>query len=205
MTRFDDVPDTDEIETKSKKPKKTFEEELEDTIYDRRCKLVKLSNTSDIHKFMTFLRENEHIFKKADDYSKECMRRTCDRILNSSNSTLEDAEYCDRIFGPYIDPRHSKRIPIMGGHNHKEKSKTVEEEIAERSCGTYYAMWDFITNPEWQEKLRGRSDLYGKVKFMIDRAKENNEAVLPTFKTYESSDEIIIEKVLEMMKNEQND
>ena len=77
---------------------------------------------------------------------------------------------------------------------------TLEEEIAYRSRGSYYAMWDFISNPEWQRKLKGRTDLYDKVKFMIDRAKKENYAVTSSMKRYDPSDEETFRKVLESMR-----
>ena len=204
MARFDDFPDDDFIETErqKKKPKKSSEDEFQELLYNKRCHLVKLSKTSEFAKFMEFLRENEHIFAKMNDADKECMRRTCQRALDSSYaSTIDDIQYCNKMFGPYIDVRRSKRVPVFGKkEEHQEPKMTLEEEIAYRSRGSYYAMWDFITNPEFQDKLKGRTDLYDKVKYMIDRAKTNNEAILPQFKTYEPLDEEMYVKILELMK-----
>ena len=152
--------------------------------------------------------EFENFFKtKMNDRDKECMRRTCQSAWEKhyNQADLEDLDIFNRIFGPHIDIRKSKTVPIphTESYDRDEKPKTVEEEIRYRSLGTYYAMWDFITNPEWQEKLKGRADLYDKVKFMIDRAKENNDCVVyGRFKTYEPSDEEMYEKVLNLMKEE---
>lgn len=192
-------------QNKSKKKEKTDEELLEEKIYERRCQLVKLSKT-DYHKFINYLLEFENFFKtKMKDADKECMRRTCQMAweIHNIQADLEDLEIFNRIFGPYIDIRKSKTVPIPDtqSHDRDKTPKTIEEEIRYRSLGTYYAMWDFITNPEWQEKLKGRTDLHDKVKFMIDRAKENNEcAIYGKFKTYEPSDEEVFEKVLNLMK-----
>ena len=197
--------DDSEVEKIDRKFKKNEAVDFEELLYAKRCQLVKLSNSSHINRFMSFLKDNEHIFKRMDDCDKECMRRTCDRILSNSYSTIDDVRYCDRLFGHYIDPRHSNRIPTMGNdREHKEKPMSLEEEIAYRSRGSYYAMWSFITNPEFQEKLKGRADLYDKVKFMIDRAKDENEAVTINLKRYEPSDEEMYVKVLGLMKDVQN-
>ena len=186
---------------KTHKNEKTDVELLEEKIYERRCKLVKLAH-SDYHKFISYLLEYEVFFKtKMKPADKECMRRTCQTAFNNYNGAeYNDIEIFDRIFGIWIDPRKSKTIPVSCGTQVKETVKSVEDEIKERSCGSYYAMWDFITNPVWQEKLKGRADLYDKVKFMIDRAKENNDAVTDNFKRYEPSDEEMYVKVLELMK-----
>lgn len=189
-----------------KKAKKSDSEILDEDIYARRCKLVKLAH-SDYYKFKEYLLNNESFFKsKMAQPDKECMRRTCQTAYDrSSYADYDDLQIFDRIFGRWVDPRKSDTIPITQQIVHEKNKKSVEEEIKERSCGTYYAMWDFITNPEWQEKLKGRADLYDKVKFMIDRAKDENYAVVPSMKRYEPTDEIIIEKVLEMMKNDNSD
>ena len=199
-----DLPDAEEeiVKETKKRPQKTSEEDFEERLYNKRCQLVKLSKSSDFSKFMEFLRENENVFRKMNDYDKECMRRTCERALGSSYiATMDDAEYCDRIFGPYIDPRHSKRIPSTDNDvRYRERKMSLEEEIAYRSRGSYYAMWSFISDPEWQGRLKGRTDLYDKVKFMIDRAKEENIAISEDFKRYEPSDEEMYVKILELMK-----
>lgn len=197
MNRFDDIPEMDDIEVK-RKPKKSPEEDMEEKIYKARCKLVEYSKV-DYSKFIEYLRENENLFRKMDDCSKECMRRTCENAMVKGYGNYDDVDYFNKVFGSYIDPKKSKRIPTSV-QEIKEKKMSLEEEIAYRSRGTYYAMWDFISNPEWQEKLKGRADLYDKVKYMIDRAKENNESVSPMFKTYEPSDEEMYDKVLNLMK-----
>ena len=204
MTRFDDFPDDDFIETErqKKRPQKSSQEELEERIYNKRCQLVKLAHSSDYSKFLEFLRENENILMKMDDYGKECIRLTCQSAWeNSPYSSFEDIKMFDRMFEPYIDIKHSKRVPTMGDRLERSEPKmTIEEEIAYRSRGSYYAMWDFISNPEWQDKLKGRTDLYDRVKYMIDRAKRENLAVSINFKRYEPSDEDMYVKVLELMK-----
>lgn len=192
---------------KTHKNEKTDEQLLDEEIYKRRCKLVQLAH-SDYFKFKEYLLNNESFFKsKMKDADKECMRRTCQTAYdNSKCAEIGDTQIFERIFGRWIDPRKSDTIPVSDEQVHKEKAKTIEEEIKERSCGSYYAMWDFISNPVWQDRLKGRIDLYDKVKFMIDRAKENNDCVVyGKFKTYEPSDEEMYVKVLELMKNEQND
>lgn len=196
--------DVEELETnvRKKKPKKSLEEEFQELLYERRCKLVALSRTNDISKFIMFLKENEHIFSKMNECDRECMRRVCESILTKSyHTTVNDIEYCNKIFGNYIDPRNSHTI-YESGRTNFECRMTLEEEIASRSKGTYYAMWSFITNPEFQEKLKGRTDLYDEVKYMIDRAKKENEAVSINFKRYEPSDEEMYVKVLGLMKND---
>lgn len=203
---FDD--DAEEyLKTNKKKSKKSDEEMLDEEIYRRRCKLVALSRV-DYYKFRQYLLDNESFFKsKMTPADKECMRRTCQNAWDKSvYSDIEDVEIFDRIFGRYIDPRKSETIPQYDSHECKIVKMTIEEEIAFRSKGSYYAMWDFISNPEWQKKLKGRVDLYDKVKFMIDRAKENNDCIKRcVFKEYEPSDEEMYVKVLELMKDEQND
>ena len=202
--RFDDIPDDDAMGTgrQNRKPVKSAQEEMEELVYSKRCQLVKLANSSNYSKFMEFLRDNGHILCKMDDYGKECIRRTCQRAWeNASQSTFEDLAVFDRLFGPHIDVSHSKRIPVMGSRSeHLEAKLTLEEEIANRSRGSYYAMWVFITDPEVQSKLKGRTDLYDSVKYLIDRAKANNEAVSPLFKRYEPSDEETYAMVLGLMK-----
>lgn len=185
----------------SKKQKKTPQEEFEDAVYKRRCELVRLSKSSDFTRFMSYLRENERTFSKMEQADKECMRRTCQRAIdNSSSSTSEDIEYCDRVFGRFIEASRSMTANGIDQHEYKEPKMTLEEEIAYRSRGSYYAMWDFISNPEWQRKLKGRTDLYDKVKFMIDRAKKENYAVTSSMKRYDPSDEETFRKVLESMR-----
>lgn len=203
---WSDIPEVEEIEVKQKKPKKSDAEILEDEIYNRRVKLVKLAH-SDYFKFKQYLLDNESFFKsKMKDADKECMRRTCQTAYdNSCYAEIEDADIFNRIFGRWIDPRKSETIPTGERHEPKEKPMTIEEEIEYRSRGSYYAMWDFISNPKWQEQLKGREDLYDKVKFMIDRAKENNESVLPQFKHYEPSDEEMYVKVLNIIRTERKD
>ena len=194
----------EDIEKPKGKNHKTDEELLEEKIYERRCQLVKLSKT-DYHKFIDYLLEFENFFKtKMKDADKECMRRTCQTAYDNSNyAEFEDTQIFNRIFGRWVDPCKSESIPIIESYEPKEKGMTIEEEIAYRSRGTYYAMWDFISNSEWQEKLKGRADLYDKVKFMIDRAKEENECVVHgKLKSYEPSDEEMYEKVLNLMKGE---
>ena len=191
-------------QNKSKKKEKSDEELLEEKIYERRCQLVKLSR-SDYHKFINYLLEFENFFKsKMDERDKECMRRTCQSAWEKhyNQADLEDLDIFNRIFGPHIDIRKSKTVPIPDtqSYDRDEKPRTVEEEIRYRSLGTYYAMWDFITNPEFQEKLKGRADLYDKVKYMIERAKENNDYVTINMKRYEPSDEDMYVKVLNLMK-----
>lgn len=200
---FDDDAEEYLAKNKNKKHEKSSEERLKEEIYNRRVKLVALSKTSQYHKFMSYLRENATFFKtNMNDADRECMRRTCQRAWdNNSVSTADDLELFNKTFGPWVDPRKSKTIPVNKVKEYTEPVKTVEEEIAYRSRGSYYAMWDFISNPKWQEQLKGRDDLYDKVKYMIDRAKENNESVLPgKFKLYEPSDEEMYEKVLNLMK-----
>ena len=185
----------------SKKRKKTPQEESEDTLYQRRCELVRLSKASDFSRFMSFLRENERVFYKMEQADKECMRRTCQRAIdNSPSSKSSDIEYCDKVFGRFIEVSRSRTANDNSQHEHKEPKMTLEEEIAYRSRGSYYAMWDFISNPEWQRKLKGRTDLYDKVKFMIDRAKKENYAVTSSMKRYDPSDEETFRKVLESMR-----
>lgn len=186
---------------KSKKKEKTDEEILDEEIYSRRCKLVKYAH-SDYFKFKEYLLNNESFFKsKMAQPDKECMRRTCQTAYdNTYSAEYEDIQIFDRIFGRYIDPRKSETIPTTERHEPTERKMTMEEEIAYRSKGTYYAMWDFISNPEWQERLKGRADLYDKVKYMIDRAKENNDYVTINMKRYEPSDEDMYVKVLNMMR-----
>ena len=204
---FDD--DAEEyLETNKKKQSKKSEEEiLDEEIYKRRCKLVSLSR-NDYYKFKQYLLDNESFFKsKMAQADKECMRRTCQNAWDKSTySEIGDTEIFDRIFGKYVNPHKSETIPLYDSRERKMVKMTIEEEIDFRSKGSYYAMWDFISNPEWQEKLKGREDLYDKVKSMIDRAKENNDCVKRfVFKEYEQSDEEMYVKVLGLMKNEQND
>ena len=192
----------DDAERPKGKNQKTDDEILKEEIYNRRVKLVAFAH-SDYFKFKQYLLDNESFFKsKMNDADKECMRRTCQTAYdNSCQAEIEDVDIFNRIFGRWIHPSKSETIPTGERHEPKEKPMTIEEEIAYRSLGTYYAMWDFITNPEFQEKLKGRTDLYDKVKFMIDRAKENDDcAVYGKFKTYEPSDEGMYVKVLESMK-----
>lgn len=199
-----DMDDTEvETEAKNKKSKKkTPEEEFDELAYKKRCKLVALSKNGSFNEFVQFIKDNEKIFVKADGYDRECMRRTCERAITRYPYYDEEAvAYIDRIFGPHVDVMKSILIPTYTVKSYTEPKMTLEEEIRYRSCGTYYAMWDFITNPEFQEKLKGRTDLYDKVKFMIDRAKEENECVVPgKLKSYEPSDEEMYVKVLNLMK-----
>lgn len=197
-----DIDDEEVVmEKKNKRPQKTSEEELRERIYEKQVYLVKLIHSNNYPKMMEFIRDNENTFLKMDDFNKECIRRSCQEILTSTYlSTEEDMKYCDRIFGQYVDIRNSNRVPTGESNIHRESKMTIEEEIAYRSKGSYYAMWDFINNPEWQERLKGRDDLYDKVKYMIDRAKKENIAVSINFKRYEPSDEDMYVKVLELMK-----
>ena len=199
---FDDDAEEYLAKNKNKKHEKSSEELLKEEIYNRRVKLVALSKT-DYRKFIAYLTENATFFKtKMNDADRECMRRTCQRAWDENSiSTIEELDLFNKTFGPWIDPRKSKTIPVFKVKEYEEPVMTIEEEIAYRSRGSYYAMWDFISNPKWQEQLKGRTDLYDKVKYMIDRAKENNESVLPgKFKLYEPSDEEMYVKVLNLMK-----
>jgi len=200
---FDDDAEEYFNKNKSKKKEKTDEEILDEEIYNRRCKLVKYAH-SDYFKFKEYLLNNESFFKsKMAQPDKECMRRTCQTAYdNAYSAEYEDIQIFDRIFGRYIDPRKSETIPTTERHEPVERKMTIEEEIEYRSRGSYYAMWDFISNPEWQERLKGREDLYDKVKYMIERAKENNDYVTVNMKRYEPSDEDMYVKVLNMMKEE---
>ena len=198
---WNDFPDTDDIKVKSKRTQKSDDEVLEDRIYQVRCKLVAKSH-NDYFEFIQFIKDNEKTLQKMKPADKECMRSTCQRVFDRSyDYNQEDYDYINNLFGRYIDPRSSETIPTYGMDGGKDRPKTVEEEIKERSLGSYNAMWEFITNPHWQEKLKGRTDLHDKVKFMIDRAKENNDCVKRCrFKEYEPSDEVMFEKVLNLMK-----
>ena len=199
-----DVAEVDELEVKGKKKKKelTPEEQIKEEIYNRRCKLVFHSHTS-YSNFLEYIRANEEFFKKhLTNAEKENLRRvTCENALrdNYAVATMQDRELMDRVFGPYIDAKLSKTIPVYGydggPRDDDPKKYPIDRQLNWYGNSSYETFWNWVNDADTQAKLKGRKDLLDNYDKIVEEQIRRNVVFFKGRKEYEESDYIVYQQV----------
>ena len=189
-----------------KRHEPTAEERLKEDIYNRRVKLVRLSNT-DYYKFKEYLLANEEFFKHhLSDYDKECLRHTCERAMErfDREASLDDYKIYDRIFGYSIDPRKSRTIPVYSDNSRRLNDSPyrlpIDQQVKWFYETTYEGFWKWISNPEIQDKLHYRNDLTESLIKTIENNKLRNYEIVRGRRKYVPTDEETFTKVVELTK-----
>lgn len=188
-----------------KKVEKTPEEQLKEDIYNRRCNLVRYANC-DYSKFIQYILDNEQFFKtKMPLAERECMRRTCDGAWTrySFQATMQDIEIFDRVFGPYIDPRISKTIPVCGFDgkiiDDDPYKLPIREQVSWFGNSTYESFWKWINNEDVQTKLFAHKELAFQVQRAIEDQIRRNYVMSKGRKGYEPSDDAVYSAIIKRM------
>lgn len=189
-----------------KRSEPTPEEKLKEEVYNRRCKLVRYSHVS-YSRFLEYLRDNEDFFKKnLSNAEKENIRRvTCERAWteNSSVATIYDLELFDRVFGPSIDARASKTIPVYGCDGNPmdddPKKYPIEKQLNWYGNSTYETFWNWVNDADTQSKLKGRKDLVDNYDKLVEEQIRHNYVMFKGRKEYEEQDYITYMYVRNLM------
>ena len=191
---------------KSKKSSKLSDaDRLKEDIYNRRVKLVQLSRTN-YFRFKEYLLANEEFFKHhLSDYDKECLRNTCEIAMSQFDYdvSFDDYKIYDRIFGYYIDPRKSRRIPVYNERKPTDDSPyrlPIDKQVQWFYETTYEGFWKWISNPEIQDKLHYRNDLTDDLIKTIENNKKRNYEIVRGRRKYVPTDEETFTKVVGLTK-----
>ena len=202
---FDDFPDTEALEIKSRtRKKKTDKDEKVERAYKMRCRMVTLSKSYSL--LLQYIRDNTNALASMEYEDKECMRRLCQRAYDTYSPcySMDELNLFDRVFGPYIPERKSHTIyegRAVQESYYAPEPATLEEKIIAYTDTMYHTFFEFLSDEEVQDQLKKRPDLKFRVQNMIDANRIHNAVPVYNrgFKQYESSDEVLFNRVLDSM------